>query len=120
MQTGIDIVFIKRFEKHLNDIKFMQCIFTDYEIEYIQSKANKVQTMAGIFACKEAVLKALGVGLYNGIEFKECSIVHDANNKPYVELNDKLLEYFKKLNVSQIKVSISHDNEYAISICNLI
>lgn len=120
MESGIDIVKIQRFEKLICKQSFLNKYFTDYEISYINLKNNPLYSLAGLYACKEAILKAFGVGIGNGISFKDCSIIHDNKGKPYVELNDKILKVMENLKVSQIKVSISHDGEYAIAMCNLI
>lgn len=118
MEVGIDIAKIDRFEKLAEDERFLNKVYSLLEIDYINQKnQNKANTMAGLYCAKEAVLKALGIGINGEISLKEISIVHNDNGKPYIELNDKILSYLNKLNLKEIKISISHDGEYAISEC---
>lgn len=101
---GVDIIKIERIEKAVKSAHFVERVFTPYEIAYAQKKANVNQTLAGIYAAKEAVAKALKNGL-NGINLKDIPITHDENGCPFsVVFNQKMA------------VSISHDGEYAIAI----
>ena len=56
MPVGIDIAEISRFEKLLES-GVPSKIFTPDEAQYINTKKNRAQTAAGIFAAKEAFLK---------------------------------------------------------------
>ena len=55
---GIDIVNIEKFKEKLEKKDFESKIFTDNEIHYSRKKENYIQTFAGIFAAKEAIIKA--------------------------------------------------------------
>lgn len=118
MEIGVDIVKVERFEKLINDNKFLNKVYSNYEMNYIQQKGvNSVSTMAGLYCAKEAFLKAIGVGINGEIKLNEISIVHNNNGKPCVELNDKIISVLSKYGLKQIKISISHDKDYAISEC---
>ncbi len=119
MEIGCDICEIKRIQKWVDNSAFLTKHFTQNEIEYINSKVNKANTLAGLYAAKESVVKALGVGLGNGIALKEIEITHEQNGKPKVEVNHKIMNLLIKISCEDIKISISHDGEYAIaySIC---
>jgi len=110
MRIGTDIVKISRMERLIKDC-IPTKIFTDYEAQYITSKANPMQTAAGIFAAKEAVLKALGTGI--NLPLKDVEIVHGANGMPQILLYGKVKDYAR--NICDIEISISHDGEYAIA-----
>ncbi|MDO4594134.1 MAG: NAD(P)H-hydrate dehydratase [Tissierellia bacterium] len=102
---GIDIVDINKFQKKIrNNSPFLK-IFTNYELEYARSK-DFTKTLAGIYAAKEAFIKAFN-GKLSDIKTKKITIQHK-NNKPYILYNN--IKY---------DVSISHDGNYAIAICNL-
>ena len=92
MKNGVDIVKISRFENHLSD-GFLKKYFSTHEAEYINSKPNKAETLAGIFAAKEAFLKALGMGIGRGVDLVEISILHDAQGAPFVEVTPKINYY---------------------------
>ena len=86
---------------------------TDKEKDYINSKAQKAQTVAGFFACKEAVSKALGTG-FTGFRLKDIEIYHSEYGGPKVELSSKIIDKFG-LNHYLVHISISHSNEDAIA-----
>ena len=117
METGIDIVKIDRLEKYQDNERFLKKFFSKEEIEYICSKQNKLQSLAGLYATKEALLKALGIGIGAGINLCEISILHDSLGKPFVEITSQIQYYLSQKNCNQISISISHDGEYAIAIC---
>jgi len=85
---GVDIVKVERFTK--TNPRFMQRVFSDYEREYINRKGNKPETMAGLFAAKEAVVKAMGTGFRNFWP-NAIEILHDENGKPFVQLEDMMV-----------------------------
>lgn len=98
---GIDLVNIKKFKEK----KYIEKIFTENELSYANKKENKNQSLAGMFAAKEAIVKACGLKL-SSILKKRIEIIH-INNKPYGLLDNKLW----------LNISISHDQDYAIALC---
>ena len=112
MPLGTDIIRISRIEKLIKD-KIPLKIYTDYEADYIYSSPNMAQTAAGIFAAKEAVLKALGKGI--SLPLKDVCIMHLSNSSPYIRLTGAVLDYANNLGITDIEISISHDGEYAIA-----
>lgn len=111
---GVDIVKVNRFYKIVNRTpSFVKGVFTEREIEYIYSKINKFETMAGIFASKEAFSKAIGTGI-RGYKLTDIEIVQDKLGKPNIILSDKIINKFN-LSESNIQVSISHTDENAIA-----
>lgn len=126
--VGIDIVKISRIAEKIENEKFLKRVLNDEEIAYALSKSpiitkfgfNSIaMTVAGLFASKEAVLKALGVGMTNGYAFKDITISHTKMGAPVVSLSDKLKKVLGKLNKEAINVSIAHDGEYATAIAIL-
>ena len=117
MRTSIDIVKISRINSILADKRdsFYKRLFTESEVEYISGKNHDSKTVSGMFATKEAVSKLLGTGIGN-IGWKDIEISHDANNKPYIIINDILRYVLSNLNIDAIDISISHEDEYAVAI----
>lgn len=112
---GIDLVNIKRFKELIENEKFINRIYTEYEIENIKNKKDekrKVEIMAGTFAAKEAFSKALGTGI-GKLSWKDIEIKRNENGKPEIKLNNKLKDKYK------VKLSISHETEFAIAVCTL-
>lgn len=116
MRVGIDLVEIKRIK--LTE-KFLEKIANEKEIEYLSKynfEKNKLQSVAGMWAVKEAVFKCLGLGEKSKVTFKNVELFHEENGKPFVKLNGVALQEFNNLNLKQIDVSISHTDDYATAI----
>jgi len=124
--VGIDIVEINRFS--MDSAFGSSRIFCENEQKYLQTNNKHVESMAGLFAAKEAVVKALGTG-FRGFFPSQIEISHNSLGKPNVILhgNAKLLseKILKNANKSNnprrryrlnIDVSISHNKTTAIAI----
>lgn len=114
---GIDLVKIKRIEKIIKrwGNNFTSRIFTPLEGEYCEKKkVNKFQSYAGRFAAKEALLKALGLGL-RGANWKEIEIKNNELGQPIIDTSGKLKNIALAKGVSKYFISISHAKEYAIA-----
>lgn len=117
IRTGIDIVDINRIKRILKNKKqdFLYKVFSDMEIKYIEDKASKVTTIAGMFSAKEAVSKLLGNGI-GKIGWRDIEIHHEESGRPYIYLNKKIREGLEKKDIVDIDISISHEKDYAIAI----
>lgn len=116
MSLGTDIIRISRIEKLIKS-RIPSKIYTDCEADYISSAPCSAQTAAGIFAAKEAVLKALGKGI--SLPLKDVCIMHRGDGSPYVRLTGAVLDYAKNLGITDAEISISHDGEYAVAYAHL-
>ncbi len=114
---GIDIIEISRIENLMGE-KFYDKVFTQEEISYISFKNYAPQTVAGLFCAKEAVLKALGCGIGNGVGLKQVEIAHDSFGKPLVNLQGKAQELAQKMG-GLVHVSISHSSQTAVAIAQI-
>lgn len=119
MEVGIDTVEISRFTNLLKNDLFLNKYFDKSEQEYIRSKSKPEQTLAGLYAVKEAILKAFGNGIGGGIDLKQIIVNHKENGKPFVVINEPIKKALKNDNLTEIKISITHDNNNAIAICIL-
>ena len=115
MMIGIDLVENKRIKKALKNPNFLPRILTEKEIEYVNSYKNEVEHIAGFFAAKEAVMKALEN--CKQISFKEIEILHKSSGKPYVVLCKKAKEKFLSFGYKNIEISISQTQHFATAIC---
>ena len=76
---GTDIVEVNRIRKSVEqyDERFLNKIFTEVELKYSMKKKNKFQHLAGRFAAKEAVSKAFGTGLSQGLSLQHIEVTND-------------------------------------------
>lgn len=109
---GIDIVEISRVARVLarHPAGLRRRVYTDLEW---QQNQGRVASLAGRFAAKEAVMKALGVG---GMAFRSIEVVRLPSGKPEVRLSGRMLRRAERLGVTEIEVSISHSRENAIAV----
>ncbi len=114
---GVDIIEIDRLEKSITEQEgFKDRVFTDGEISYCEKRKNaKYESYAARFAAKEAVLKALGTGIADGLEWKQIEILNDEFGKPYVVLKRRALELFNAMGAKNMDISLSHCSEYAVA-----
>lgn len=112
MNIGIDMIEISRFIDIENNKDMMNDIFTKNEQKYITSKNNNAETISGIYAAKEALLKAIKKDI-NKYKLNDIEINHDKNNAPYITLYNDILNDYKD---SKFEVSISHDIDYVVAV----
>ncbi len=108
---GVDLLKIDRIEdmmKRFGD-KALKRFLDDEEIELSK---NKLETIAGFYAAKEAVSKALGCGISKECGFKDIKIYKDEKNKPYFKLSKRVIENF---GITYTDLSISHDAGFVIA-----
>jgi holo-[acyl-carrier protein] synthase len=115
--TGIDAVEISRFEKAMREKeeKFLQRIFTGDELKYVNGRRGRFMHMAGRFAAKEAVKKALPDGAKIGLNWADIEILNGTDGKPYVRLHGEALRLAEENGPFEVLVSISHTRNVAIS-----
>ena len=104
--VGIDIEKISRFEAR--NKKFLDKIFTKKELKHSKNK----NSIAGIFCAKEAVIKACSP--FEKLNFDSIEIMHTKSGAPYAKLISK------RIKNSNIKISISHSDDYATAFAIVI
>jgi len=111
---GTDIIEIDRFMKDgqpLGD-KFMARCFTEGERAHL--KDRHLENIAGYFAAKEAVAKALGTG-FVGFRPSDIEINNNKGGKPEVTLYGGAAKIAEVVGITKIEVSISHCKTLAIA-----
>ena len=129
IKVGSDICSVKRikdvYEKY--GVRFLDKILTEIEKTYILSKLPKgtpnktnrlTEALAGRFAAKEAIAKALGTG-WNGIHWHEVEIINDESGAPHAVLHGRAIKLLASLDLNRIEISLSHEREYALAMAIL-
>lgn len=112
MRVGIDLIEIARIRSALERYpRFRERCFTEAERAYCDSRPNPAESYAGRFAGKEAVGKALGIGVARAFAWKDIEIV--GRPKPTVRLSGRVREWAEKTNAGAIDLSMSHSRELA-------
>ncbi|KGN03369.1 4'-phosphopantetheinyl transferase [Clostridium novyi A str. 4570] len=112
---GTDIVEIDRINKAIERTpNFINKLFTKKEIEYFISRKMRPEFIAGKFAAKESVAKALGTG-FRKFGFRDIEIDKDELGKPLVLLSGGAKEIADKFGDYKLHLSISHGRENAIA-----
>lgn len=101
---GIDIISINKIKTKSEN--FLKKVYNEKELSYAFKKENPFQTLAGIYALKEAVIKAYNLDL-SYIKNMRIEIRHKSSS-PYVLIDGNIID---------AEVSISHDSDIAVAIC---
>jgi holo-[acyl-carrier protein] synthase len=114
LRSGIDLVEVKRMALLQESIRtrFMERVFTPAELEYAK---NSDMHLAGRFAAKEAVAKALGSGI-GPVSWQEIEILNDPGGEPVLHLYGNAEKLAQDMNLQQWSVSISHTTDYAVAV----
>ena len=118
MRLGLDLIEIDRVRRALerHGDGFRERCFTDTERAYCDGKANPAQHYAGRFAAKEAVGKALGVGVY--FTWKEIEVRR--RPKPGVLLSGRTAQWAEKVGAGRIELSMTHSQELAAAVAVIV
>ena len=115
--TGIDIAEVPRIaaaiERHGE--RFLRRVFTEGEIAYCDSKANRIERYAARFAAKEAAMKALGTGWNHGVRWRDVEVRRQPGGRPTMAFHGRAAEFAAKLGAAHVALSLSHTAEQAIA-----
>lgn len=115
--VGTDLVRIGRFRRFIEDGKrgVIERIFTPGEQAYSFAKRDPAPYLAARFAAKEAFLKALGLGLRDGITWHDVEVVRNDLGCPSLTLSGRAAAIFRERGLSAAHLSYSHDGDYAVA-----
>lgn len=117
MRVGTDITEVSRI-RELMDLhaEFRATVFTPQEIAYCESKRHSWEHYAARFAVKESVMKAVGRGWLQGIEWTDIEIVRRASGGPCIAAHGSLLTAMQQLGIGAFAVSLSHCRSHATAV----
>ena len=116
--NGVDIVANNRIAKSIKNSSFINRIFTKKEVDQSKKSKNKVNFFAKRFAAKEALVKALGSGFRNNINFNDICVKNNKKGKPLLVLSKKLKKLIKekhKINKYRIYLSLSDERKHSLA-----
>ncbi len=114
LSTGIDLLEIERIQGMIarHGGRFLERVFTPQEIAEL---GGNVASLAGRFAAKEAVAKALCTGI-GPVAWREIEILRGPSRQPVLSLHGAAARLAEQLGLSQWSVSISHTQTHAVAV----
>ena len=110
---GIDLCQVERIEKAMaTHANFLSRYYTEEEQAYIAQR-DKAGPQS---AAKEALLKAMGVGLSGGISLREIGVCHDENGAPHYKLTGAAAEKLRVMGGGMIYLSLTHEGGAAAAV----
>ena len=108
--VGVDLVDIDRFRRSLERTPSMRTrLFTAVELEYVAPKADPVPSLAARFAAREAVMKALGLGL-GAFGFHDVWVERAESGAPSLVLVGRAAELAAAAGVQRWHLSLTHSD----------
>jgi holo-[acyl-carrier protein] synthase len=118
LSVGVDLVELDRIRQAVDrhGERFLMRIYTPREL---QRYHDRLSELAARFAAKEAVSKALGVGLNHisphGIGWHDVEVLPDPFGKPLVHLSGRALELAEHQGLRTWAISLSHGRDHAVA-----
>lgn len=115
---GIDLVEIARIERMIDEheSRFIERCYTPREVQYAEAAPRKrLERLAGRFAAKEAILKALGTGWRDGIAWTDMEILPDTLGAPVLTLAGRAAAIAVKAGIGGWTISITHTDSLVMA-----
>ena len=114
LRTGVDVIEIERIQTAIDrhGSRFLTRVYTARELTHCQ---ERVESLAGRFAAKEAFMKALGTGWSRGVKFSEIEIHNLESGQPVIEVYGQAKEFCQAEGIGHFYVSLSHLRTLAIA-----
>ncbi|MES2817506.1 MAG: holo-ACP synthase [Pseudomonadota bacterium] len=117
VHLGIDIVDVERIRTAVKRSAegFLTRVYTAHERDYIGDAEHNSERAAGLWAAKEAAVKALGTGFRNGILFHDLEVHHEELGRPYFVFSGCFLAQMQQYGLTAASLSISHCGTHAVA-----
>lgn len=118
LAAGVDLIELERIERALarHGDRFLSRIYTPVEVVYYR---DRLPELAVRFAAKEAVSKALGVGLNHmsaqGISWQDVEVLPDPQGKPILRLKGRARELAEEQGLREWAISLSHGRDHGVA-----
>ena len=112
---GVDAVDIERFRRSLQRTPSMrERLFTEHELAYVAPKIDPVPSLAARFASREAVMKAMGLGL-GAFGFHDVWVERRESGEPHLNVTGRAAELAHERGIETWHLSITHTDQVAIA-----
>jgi len=119
--VGIDIVRVERMAANLQRFgqRFARRILTENEQQDFAGSPRPAHFLAKRFAAKEAAAKALGLGISQGLSFRQIGVGHDQRGKPRLEYSGRAAAFCREQGIGPSHLSLADEQDYAIAFVTL-
>lgn len=119
---GTDILQLARIEAVLErqGERFVSRILTPRERAEYAASSRQNRLLAKRFAAKEAIVKALGTGIGNGVSWQDIAVEHDELGAPLVVLAGGAAQRAKQLGGSTVLLSLADEQDYVVAFAVLV
>jgi holo-[acyl-carrier protein] synthase len=113
---GTDLVELDRFRLALQRTpRLAERLFSDAERAYAARQQDPTERLAVRFAAKEAVMKAMGVGLWK-FPMRDIEVIRAESGAPAVRLHGEALRVAESRGVTQWRLTMTHTDRVAQAI----
>lgn len=117
---GIDLIRVDRIARALerHGERFLKRVYTPKEIDYCQQRARQgVFQYAQRFAAKEALSKALGVGLREGgIHWRDVEVLPNPRGKPEITVSGRAARLCQELGIKNLHLTLADEDNHALAV----
>ncbi|MFZ8901480.1 MAG: holo-ACP synthase [Ilumatobacteraceae bacterium] len=112
---GVDAVEIMRFRESLSRTPtLLGRMFTAHEVTSLEGRADSVPSLAARFAAREAVMKAMGVGL-GAFDFHDVWVENEEGGRPVLQVSGRADALARERGISSWHLSLTHTDGLAIA-----
>lgn len=114
---GVDVVETSRINASLEKFgeRFLNRVFLRGEIDYCNAMKFPARHFGARFAAKEAVSKAFGTGIGALMGWRDIEVRRKASGEPFIVLHGGAEKFARELDVTEVKVSLSHTDNYSVA-----
>lgn len=115
--VGTDIVDVERIEKVFDKQgqTFANRLLSERELKDFKNQLYPARFLAKRWALKEAVAKALGTGISQGVRFKDMTVAHHESGQPFLILEGSTKDKSDELQISNWQISISDEKHHTVA-----
>ena len=115
--VGTDIVDVNRIEKvyQKQTTAFAERLLSDKELLEFEHQLHPERFLSKRWALKEAVSKALGTGIAQGVSFKDMTIAHKESGQPFLVLVGSTLDKANELGITDWAISVSDEKHHTVA-----
>ncbi|BCJ61925.1 holo-ACP synthase [Micromonospora endophytica] len=113
MRLGIDLVALDELDRLLGRGWFVRYVFAAEELAHAETlgDSRRREYLAGRFAAKEAVLKVLGAGLFEGVTPRDIALLRHPDGSPNVTLRGSAAQAARSASITHVTVSVTHKRD---------